>query len=160
MALVNAFTFSFRAALRLRKCQTKTRICCYSISSRSTVLQMHNIQHTHNGYSWALASATASFTTFDSAALQSWRMATRESGLKQRVHPPSSLLFRQYGQHSCGIALVLGFLGLSVVWCERIPWGQRPGLELETLLLETEVLRVDLSIWLPMWGFCTSRRWW
>lgn len=40
------------------------------------------------------------------------------------------------------------------------PWGQRPGLGLETLLLETEVLGVDLSIWASTMGFCTYRKRW
>lgn len=82
-------------------------------------------------------------------------MATRDAGLKG-----SPLSFREYGQHSCGTDLVLYFQGPSVVWCQRIPWGQRPGSGLETLLLETEVLEVDLSVWLSTRGFCTSRKRW
>lgn len=40
----------------------------------------------------------------------------------------------------------------------RIPWRQKPGSGLETSLLKTEVLGVDLSIWMSTMGFCTSRK--
>lgn len=40
----------------------------------------------------------------------------------------------------------------------RIPWRQKPGSGLETPLLKTEVLGVDLSIWMSTMGFCTSRK--
>lgn len=116
---------------------------------------MHIIQHTHIGYNWALASPTTS-------SLWLWCTPVSENGYK-RIWAQNEwfpILFREYGQHSNGTDLILYCQGPSVVWCYRIPWGQWPGSGLETLLLETEVLGVDLSVWLSTWGFCTSRKRW
>lgn len=49
---------------------------------------MHSTHHIQIGYSWALAlTPSSSFTAFDSAALQSQKMATGEHRLKQTVSP-------------------------------------------------------------------------
>lgn len=134
--------FSSRALPLRNVCITKTQICCYSIPP-----DVQYTAHTQAGYDWALTPTTTSFS------VRKWLLENlgskdfpflSENMDNVPVGPICSCILRS--RRLCGI--------------KRIPWGQRPGSGSETLLLETEVLGVDLSIWVSTMGFCTSRKRW
>lgn len=115
---------------------------------------MHNIQHTHT-HTHVCAHKSATIELLPQPPPPALgKMAKRESGLETTSYFP-------LGRDSCrtDVTPVYSGSGCCVV-LRRIPWGQRRGSGLETLLLETEVLGVDLSVWLSVWGFCTyTKRW-
>lgn len=106
-----------------QECQIKTQICCYYTSPALVLLQMRSIQQTHR-------SATIKLLPQPSlhAALLLWKNTQkrereeRESGLKWRVASHSS-----WGKRTTVQQDISGPVLFSVLlWCWRIPWGQRP----------------------------------
>lgn len=111
MALVSAFTFSSRAALRLRNVKLKLKsaattsplapLCC-----RCTIYSTHT--------QWLQLSSYLSHHLLHcllTLLLSSFGEWLRENLDSNNKCIPPFLLFREYGQHSCGTALVLGFSG-------------------------------------------------
>lgn len=136
------FYFSVGALPLRNVCITKTQICCYSKSSRCTA---HSTHTSRLQLSSPLKNDPLQFS------IRKWLL----ENLGSKDFPPVSI---PPLKHWSGPAFFRGSVGSGVLG--ESPEDRSLDRGLETPLLETEVLWVDLSIWMSTMGFCTSRKRW